>query len=74
MKDWTASRGKSNSSTAFLNIVEAVAVLILNEAHPIVAGRRHDAARLIVAQLAHVHGLAPQPKVRLPRKRNGKQG
>ena len=56
-EDWTVGRnGLANSSDRFEEIVGAVAAIVGNarlEENP------RDVAGLIVAQLAHVHGLSP---------------
>jgi hypothetical protein len=59
--DWTTNaEGVSNSSREFEEIVHAVERLIRNDAlYRLIAGRADATARLIVAQLAHVHHLAP---------------
>lgn len=56
--DWTsAADGRSNSSPLFLHLCDEVEELIRSE------------ARLIMAQLAHIHGLAPwQPVLPDPEK------
>lgn len=60
MKDWTQSEdGRSNSSETYNAIVNAVSRLILESAHSLIRGDADGVARLIVSQLAHVHGLAP---------------
>lgn len=60
--DWTVDPAtrRSNSSPRFRELVDAVAALIRNSAHDIVRGRLESVAGLIVAQLAHKHGLAPR--------------
>lgn len=55
-KDWTASRGRSNSSRKFQECVEAV--LDILHAHRL-GTLPATTARLIVARLAHEQGLAP---------------
>ncbi len=60
--DWTADEnGRSNSSAEFQRLVAEVARLIRDEAHSLLSGNTEGAARLIMAQLAHVHGLGPHP-------------
>lgn len=57
--DWTQdASGHVNSSPEFLAIVLAMEALIRNLR---VGDDVPTAARMIVAQLAHVHGLAPAP-------------
>lgn len=61
MIDWTADeRGVSNSSTAYREVADAVADLIWSSAHDLIRGNTRAVARLIVAKLAHEHGLAPR--------------
>ena len=59
--DWTMdlSTGRTNSSPKFEELVVEVTRLIHNDAHMIISGNAGATARLIVAQLAHKHGLAP---------------
>lgn len=59
--DWTISPvdGKLNSSPKFEELSIAVEELIRQSAHTLLAGRADTVARLIVAQLAHVHHMAP---------------
>ncbi len=60
--DWTcAPDGRSNSSEKFDECVNAVQRLILDSAFDLIRGNSEAVARLIVAQLAHVHGLVPKP-------------
>lgn len=63
--DWTRGKdGRSNSSPLFNALIKEVARLIREDAHILIAGRAEDTAGLILAQLAHVHGLSPRRKVR----------
>ncbi len=65
--DWTRNRhGTANSSADYLLLVDAVERLIRSSAHSLIAGRAGQVAGLIVAQLAHVHGMRPRAK---PKKR-----
>lgn len=58
--DWTAdASGRSNSSPLFEAMIEEVARLIRQEAHFLLQGDTESVARLIMAQLAHKHGLGP---------------
>lgn len=58
--DWTSDEnGRSNSSETFCKLCDEIERLIRNDAHSIVSGNAGSTARLIMAQLAHVHGLAP---------------
>lgn len=61
--DWTAKDGTSNTSTRFLDLVDAVAHLIRDSAFTLISGDTQGVARLIMAQLAHVHGLMPVPVI-----------
>lgn len=60
--DWTIDpkTGQSNSSDAFIALCNEVERLIRGDAHALISGNAGSTARLIVAQLAHVHGLAPR--------------
>jgi hypothetical protein len=59
-RDWTCDEeGRSNSSATFEAICDHVEGLIRNDAHSLIGGRADMTARLIVAQLAHVHHLTP---------------
>lgn len=51
--DWT------KDSPEFLRLCGEVERLIRGEAHSLISGNAGATARLIMAQLAHVHGLAP---------------
>lgn len=53
-RDWTAKRGITNTSHDYLVVVEAVRRL-LSECR--LGDNLDNQARLIVSQLAHVHGL-----------------
>jgi hypothetical protein len=59
--DWTRDpeTGLANSSPEFERIVGEVERLIRDDSRRLIAGRADATARLIVAQLAHTHGLAP---------------
>jgi hypothetical protein len=60
--DWTKGRdGRSNTSPLFEALVKEVGRLIRDDAHALLAGRAEETARLIMAQLAHAHGLRPPP-------------
>ena len=63
--DWTRNKaGRSNSSEAFEFLVDEIERLIRNDARTLIAGYAGNTARLIVAQLAHVHGLKPTRRLR----------
>lgn len=57
--DWTAADGVSNCSALFEDLSYEVAELIRSSAHSLLAGNVNQVGRLIMAQLAHKHGLAP---------------
>jgi transcriptional regulator with GAF, ATPase, and Fis domain len=64
--DWTwDAKGRSNSSPAFKKLCAEVELLIRAEAFTLIAGDAGSTARLIMAQLAHVHKLSP-PRKRKP--------
>lgn len=66
-EDWTRnSDGRSNSSNRFLFLVSEVERLIRNSAHDIVGGHIESVARLIMAQLAHKHGMRPSEELDEP--------
>jgi phosphotransacetylase len=59
-RDWTTTeKGVVNASERYLEIVAAVESLIRGDAHALISGNVNKTARLIVSQLAHVHGLRP---------------
>jgi len=57
--DWTAKDGVSNSSPEFERIKAEIERLIRGAAFDLIAGRAGTTAGLILANLAHRHGLAP---------------
>lgn len=59
--DWTVdpASGRSNSSDEFEGLCRAVERLIRDSAHDLISGDAGTVARLIMAQLAHKHGLGP---------------
>lgn len=57
--DWTAADGISSTSDMFNELVQAVAELLEDQAHALIQGKTERVAGLIVAQLAHRHGLSP---------------
>lgn len=61
-RDWTTNRktGRTNSSQTFERLCGEVEELIRGSANSLIAGDAGSVARLIVAQLAHVHHLAPR--------------
>lgn len=62
-KDWTrnAKSGRSNDSPQFAALCSEVERIIRGDAHTLLSGRADITAGLIMAQLAHVHKLAPPP-------------
>ncbi len=60
--DWTIdpATGRTNSSPEFVKLVAEVERLIRGDAFKLIAGCADQTAGLIMAQLVHVHGLAPQ--------------
>ena len=61
-KDWTADpeTGRSNSSPLFRSLCAEVTRLIRDDAFQLISGHADRTAALIMAQLAHVHHLAPR--------------
>ena len=63
--DWTTGEdGVPNASAAFAKIADEVEAMIHESAHFLIDGRADEVARMIVArmivaQLAHKHGLRP---------------
>lgn len=59
--DWTicTKTGRANSSERFEEISRAIESIIRGDATTLIAGRAGQTARLILARLAHEHGLAP---------------
>lgn len=61
--DWTkAKNGRTNSSKQFLFLVSEVESIIRGGAHSLINGQVNQVARVIMAQLAHRHGLRPAPQ------------
>ncbi len=60
--DWTVdpTTRRSNSSPEFRHLVAKVAEIIRNAAYSLINGQIEAVSRVIVAQLAHKEGLAPQ--------------
>lgn len=58
-QDWTAADGRANSSPEFLRLCDEIEQIIRGDAYSLIAGRSDRTARLIMARLAHVHGLRP---------------
>jgi dihydroneopterin aldolase len=61
LSDWTADpeTGRSNSSPLYRSLCHEVEQLIRGDAFNLIGGRADMTAELIMAQLAHVHHLAP---------------
>ena len=61
-RDWTRDpeTHRSNSSAEFIALVDEVARLLRENVH--LGDAPEDIARLIMAQLAHRHHLAPQKR------------
>lgn len=61
-RDWTVDpkTGRTNASPKFLRLVAAVELLLRESGHSLVNGHADAVARLIVAQLAHKHGMRPR--------------
>jgi len=64
--DWTVDpeTGRSNSSEEFNHLAGEVERLIRSEAFSLIAGRADRTAALIIAQLAHKHGMEPKVYVK----------
>lgn len=58
--DWTEHGGRTNSSALFLALAAEVGRLIRDDAHTLMRGGYRNTGLLVMAQLAHVHGLAPK--------------
>jgi len=74
IQDWTIdpATGLSNSSEKFKELVREVSRLIQIEPRSLLSGNTDSVAQLIMAHLAHNHGLSPvanrdQVKVECPR-------
>jgi hypothetical protein len=62
--DWTRGPdGRSNTSEKFCEIESAIEKLIRQSAFDLIAGHAGTVAGLIVAQLAHVHGVGPRAEL-----------
>jgi hypothetical protein len=60
-RDWTTSEeGIANSSALFQSLEKRVAEIIVNSAHSLLSGHAETVAGLILAKLAHEHGLSPR--------------
>jgi hypothetical protein len=60
LRDWTHdATGRSNSSATFIELCRKVERLIRDDAHQLIGGRAGNTAGLVMAQLAHRHGLVP---------------
>ncbi len=60
--DWTIdpATNRSNSSAEFNRLCDEVERLIRGDAHMLISGQAGRTAGLIMAQLAHKHGLVPR--------------
>ena len=56
-KDWTVKDGLANSSEVYLSLVNEVDRIIRESGDELICGLHKHVARMIVAQLAHKHGL-----------------
>lgn len=57
-KNWTQDEnGTENSSKLFKTLVDEIDRLIRSSAYSLINGQTKDVARLILAQLAHQHGM-----------------
>jgi hypothetical protein len=58
--DWTRDEaGRSNGGELFESLADEVARLIRSSSHSLLNGDSEGVGRLIMAQLAHKHGLSP---------------
>lgn len=57
--DWTAIDGRTNSAPEYLALIDAVDTIIRGCSHALIGGRSRAVAGMIMAQLAHQHGLTP---------------
>ena len=66
--DWTVDpqTGRCNSSATFCRLAKEVARIIRNSSHDLIAGQTESVAGLILARLAHIHGLAPRTRASVP--------
>lgn len=66
--DWTrnSETRNSNESSEFLRLVHIVEGIIRRDSHNLINGQADKTARLIMAQLAHVQGLVPRPRLECP--------
>ncbi len=68
-EDWTVDpeTGRCNSSQEYLRLKDEIHQIILNSAHDLILGKAENVAGLILAQLAHRHGLKlPKPATTSP--------
>lgn len=61
---WTSHNGWTNASPEFQRMCDEVERIIRSDAHSLINGHAQMTARLIMAQLAHVHGLAPKEDIK----------
>lgn len=57
--DWTMRGGHTNSGREFTFLITEVERLVREGAHSLLNGRADQVARVIMAQLAHVHDVGP---------------
>lgn len=57
--DWTANDGSANSSPIFLALSLEIERVIRSSAHDLIAGDADTVARVILANMAHKHGMVP---------------
>ncbi len=60
-KDWTVDSitQRCNSSSKYLELVEAVDQIIRDGAHDLITGQSAHVARVIVSRLTYEHGMKP---------------
>ena len=72
--DWTAKDGVCNSSDKFHELAEDVDTLIKTSATWLIEGNSRRVAVMIVAYLAHMHGMQPRAVLRRAKKSSRKKG
>ncbi len=63
--DWTLADGVCNTSDMSKDLSREIDRIIRDGAHALIAGRVHDVAGLIVAQLAHKFKFVPTKETQL---------
>ena len=62
-REWTQGEdGSANSSAKFTWLAHQIADMIQASAYDLLKGHTLRVARVILAKLAHEHGLAPDPR------------